>query len=191
VQGSRGGVVSASKQLTRRQDGPQRGGKKALPTQRRIKLAGVFPDKELQSLSVQFRFDAAAARRHMRELGSGTSRGIGHSDPRPADWAKSDLKNYDFLVGQIGEVRRGQDYIDVSSLSRHDLVDLWDFSRHEADQALRFIDHLQVGGSHLKGETATYLTDKYRLKGRFCGYLSQQLEPMITTEMIDDYERSD
>ena len=110
--------------------------------------------------------------------------------PVRTDWAKSDLKNYDFLVGQIVEVRRGRGYIDVSSLNKNDLVDLWDFSSHEADQSLRFIDHLQIGDSHLKGETANYLTDKYSLKGRFCGYLSKQLEPMITTEMLADYERA-
>lgn len=165
----------------------------ASPTRPRqqIKIAGAFSGQELQSLSVQFRLDAAAARKQVQALKSGVAKGMGHDDPRPADWAQSDLKNYDFIVSQIGtESKRTLGRIDVSSLSDNDLVDLWDFSRHEADQAVRFIDHLQVGGSPIKGEAASYLTGNYNLKARFCAHLAAKLEPMITPEMLDNYERS-
>ncbi len=164
---------------------------RAARPQSQIQVASAFSGQELQNLSIQFRLDAAAARKQVQALKSGASRGIGHSDPRSADWARSDLKNYDFIGSQIGtESKRALGRIEVSSLSDNDLVDLWDFSRHEADQAVRFIDHLQVGESHLKGATANYLTDKYKLKGQFCAHLAAQLEPMITPEMIDSYERS-
>ena len=86
-------------------------------------------------MSVQLRLGAAAVSRQIRELNGSASRGIGHSDPRPLDWARSDRKNTEFLVNQLAEIRRGQEYLDTRTLSKAELVDLWDFARFEADRA--------------------------------------------------------
>ena len=157
----------------------------ALPTQRQVKLTQDFSSEELQTLSVQLRLGAAAASRQIRELNGGVSRGIGHSDPRPLDWARSDRKNYEFLVNQVAEARRGRGYLDTKVLNKAELVDLWDFARFEADRAMRNIDHLQSGLSHLKGPTAEYLTQRHRLEARFYSFVAGQVETMIPSEKIE------
>ena len=136
-------------------------------------------------MSVQLRLGAAAVSRQIRELNGSASRGIGHSDPRPLDWARSDRKNTEFLVNQLAEIRRGQGYLDTRTLSKAELVDLWDFARFEADRAMRNIDHLQAGLSHLKGPTAEYLTGRHQLEARFYSFLAGQVEPMIPSEKIE------
>lgn len=156
-----------------------------LPTQRQIKLTNDFSVEELQIMSVQLRLGAAAVSRQIRELNGGASRGIGHSDPRPLDWARSDRKNYEFLVNQLDEARRGRGYLDTKALNKAELVDLWGFARFEADRAMRNIDHLQSGLSHLKGPTAAYLTERHRLEARFYSFVAGQVEPMIPPEKIE------
>ena len=69
-------------------------------------------------------------------------------------------------------------------------MDLWEFSRFEADRALRNIDHLQSGLSHLKGPTADYLAERHRLEARFYTFLAGQLEPLVTPEMQEKYLNS-
>lgn len=155
-----------------------------LPTQRQVKLSQNFSSEELQTMSVQLRLGAAAVSRQIRALSGGVSRGIGHSDPRPLDWARSDWKNYEFLVSQLNEARRGREYLDTTALNKAELVDLWDFARFEADRAMRNIDHLQSGLSHLKGATAEYLTERHRLEARFYSFVAGQVEPMIPSEKI-------
>ena len=136
-------------------------------------------------MSVQLRLGAAAVSRQIRELNGGVSRGIGHSDPRPLDWARSDRKNYKFLVSQLDEARRDRGYLDTRALNKAELVDLCDFARYEADRALRNIDQLQFGLSHLKGPTTEYLVDRHRLEARFYSFLAGQLETMIPSEKIE------
>ena len=158
-----------------------------LPTQRQIRISGAFSDEELQTLSVQLRLGAAAVARRLRELNSGVSPGIGHSDPRPIDWARADQKNYQFLVAALDEARPGRGALDTGPLRNNELVDLWEFSRFEADRAMRNIDHLTSGLSHLKGPTADYLVGRHMLEARFYSFLADQLEPLLTPEMIDAY----
>ena len=81
--------------------------------------------------------------------------------------------------------------IDTSPLSGDELVDLYEFSRFEADRVERNIDHLSRGLSHLKGPTAGYLIGKHRVKQRFYNHLAASLEPMVTDEMRDDYMQWD
>lgn len=61
-----------------------------LPSQRQIRITNDFTSEELQRLSIQLRLGAAAVSRHIREVSSGAARGLGHSDPRPLDWAELD-----------------------------------------------------------------------------------------------------
>jgi hypothetical protein len=159
-----------------------------LPTQRQIRITDAFSDEELQTLSVQLRLGAAAVARRLRELNSGVSPGIGHSDPRPIDWARSDQKNYQFLVAVLDEARRGRGAVDTGPLRNNELVDLWEFASFEADRAMRNIDHLTSGLSHLQGPTADYLVGRHKLEARFYSFLADQLEPMLTPEMIDAYD---
>jgi hypothetical protein len=163
------------------------GVRESLPNQRQVKLANDFTPEELQTISVQLRLGAAAASRQVRELSGGASRGIGHSDPRPLDWAKLDQRNFQFLAGQVARARRGGGYIDTSSLKKEALFDLWEFSKFEADRAHRNIDHLFSGGSHLRGPTAEYLAERHKLDARFYTFLAHQIEPMITPEMVEAY----
>ena len=136
---------------------------------------------------MQLRLGAAAVSRQIRELGSGANRGLGHSDPRPLDWAKLDQRNFQFLADQVARARRGGGYIDTSSLKKEALFDLWEFSKFEADRAHRNIDHLFSGGSHLRGPTAEYLAERHKLDARFYTFLAHQIEPMITPEMVEAY----
>lgn len=163
------------------------GVRESLPNQRQIKLAHDFTPEELQTISVQLRLGAAAASRQVRELSGGASRGIGHSDPRPLDWAKSDQQNFQFLADQVTRARREEGTIETSSLTKEALFDLWEFSNFEADRAHRNIDHLFSGGSHLRGPTAEYLAERHKLDARFYTFLARQLEPMITPEMVEEY----
>lgn len=158
-----------------------------LPTQRQIKAGNEFTPDELQKLSIQLGLGAAAVSRHIRELNSGTQRGIGYNDPRPLDWAKLDRQNFQFLADQVARARRDRGYIDTSSLKKEELFDLWEFSNFEADRAHRNIDHLFSGSSHLKGPTAEYLAERHKLNARFYTFLARQLEPMITPEMYEKY----
>lgn len=157
---------------------------KPLPTQRQIKISNDFTPEELRTISIQLGFGAAAVSRHICELKSESSRGVGHSDPRPLDWAQLDQKNFQFLANQVAKARGGEGYIDTSSLKSDELFDLWEFSKFEADRAQRNIDHLFSGGSHLKGPTAEYLADRHKLEARFYTFMAGQLEPMITPDML-------
>ncbi|MCB0190377.1 MAG: hypothetical protein KDJ65_00385 [Anaerolineae bacterium] len=163
----------------------ERTGQSPLPTQRQIKITNDFSAEELQTISVQLRLGVAAVSRQIRELNGGALRGIGHSDPRPLDWARSDRKNFEFLVSQLDEARRGRGYLDTTALNKAELVDLWDFARFEADRAMRNIDHLQSGLSHLKGPTAEYLTGRHQLEARFYSFVAGQVETMIPPEKIE------
>lgn len=158
---------------------------KSLPTQRQIKMTNEFSAQELQTLAVQLRLGEAAAARQIQTLNSKSSRGVGHSDPRPLDWARSDQQHFHFLGQQVRRARRGDGYLDTSGLKDEALVDLWEFASFEADRALRNIDHLQAGLSHLKGQTADYLTGRHRLAARFYTFLAGQLEPLIMPKMQD------
>jgi hypothetical protein len=158
-----------------------------LLTQRQIKVSNEFTPDELQTISVQLRLGTAAAARHIRELESGTRRGIGYSDPRLLDWARLDQQNFQFLIDQVAKARRNGGYIDTSSLKQDELFDLWEFSKFEADRAHRNIDHLFSGGSHLKGPTAEYTAKQHKLDARFYTFLADRLEPMITPEMVAEY----
>ena len=157
----------------------------SLPTQRQVKLPPAFSDEELQSLSVQLRLGEAAAARRLRELNSGVERGIGWSDPRPDDWARADQKNYHFLVSALDGARRGEGYLDTTGLKSDEMADLWEFARFEADRALRNIDHLNAGLSHLKGPTADYLVSRHKLEARFFTCLAAQLETVIPRQEIE------
>jgi len=161
--------------------------RQSLPTQRHVRIVDDFTSEELQRMSVQLALGGAAAARQLQELTSGSQRGIGHSDPRPADWAKADLQHFRFLADQLARVRRGDRYLDTSALKSNDLVDLWEFAKFEADRAQRNIDHLRSGLSHLKGPTADYLVAGHQLEARFYTLLVGQLEPLISTEMVDRY----
>ena len=185
--GTRKNVKSQAEPQARffEQTGPA-GKKEKPPARNRINLANVFSADELQQLSTQLLLGSAAARRQLKLLGSGASRGLGHSDPRVRDWVEQDRHNFRFLSEQVSQARRGQSEIDLSSLKNGERVDLWEFSKFEADRALRNIDHLQSGWSHLKGPTAAYLTGNHQLEARFFTHLAAQLEPTITTTMRDE-----
>lgn len=152
------------------------------PAQRQIDLSGDFTPEELDKLTVELHLGAAATSRHLRELSSGSSRGIDHSDPRSMDWAQLDRQQYHFLVDQLRRARRGAGYIDTSSLQKGQLVELWRFARFEADRAHRNIDHLTSGLSHLKGPTAGYLAEGHKLQARFYTFLTGHLERIIPAE---------
>jgi len=163
-------------------------------TPRHISISGLFTDEELNTLHVELLFNQAATARQLRELSSGASRGFDFKEPRAADHLRSDKKNYDFLIGTLrtakygrGIDNRGVGYIDTSSLSNEDLVDLYEFSRFETDRLARQTDHLAQDLSHVKGPTADYIIGKHRVEARFYHHLASQLEPLITTEMQDDY----
>ncbi|MFC1975326.1 hypothetical protein ACFLXQ_02885 [Chloroflexota bacterium] len=156
----------------------------AVPTQRRASLGQAFSPDELSKLSVQLRFGLAAANRHVRTLGRGGSRDIGHGDPRPSDWARLDVKQFEFLTNQLAIARRGDGVIDLASLKRGELVDLWEFLRFEADRALRNIDHLQTPGGPIRGETADYLAQNHKLEARFFTHLANQIETLFPAENI-------
>jgi hypothetical protein len=157
---------------------------KALPNQRQIYITRAFTPEELDKVVVKLHLGAAATKRHVSELNGGRSRGIGHSDPRPLDWARSDQQQYDFLIDQLRRARRGHGYIDTRSLKKDELAELWEFARFEADRAHRNIDHLTSGLSHLKGPTAEYLAQGHRLEARFYNFLAEQLETIIPSESL-------
>ncbi|MFN8459283.1 MAG: hypothetical protein U0401_32300 [Anaerolineae bacterium] len=163
-------------------------------TPRQISLSGLFTNEELNTLTVELLFNQAATARQLRELASGTSRSPDFKDPRAADHLRSDKKNYDFLIGALREAKygRGLDrygvgYIDTSSLSDEELVDLHEFARFEVDRLSRHIDQLAQNLSHIKGPTADYIIGKHQVEARFYHCLASQLEPLITPEMQDDY----
>jgi hypothetical protein len=155
-----------------------------LPTQRQIKISGDFSPRQLQRLSVQLKLGTAATARHIRLLNREMTRGIGYTDPRPLDWAQSDRRQYEFLIGQLDRVKGGKGYIDTSALKRDQVAELWEFARFEADRAHRNIDHLRSGSSHLKGPTAGHLTKRYKLEARFYEFLAGQLETLIPPEEL-------
>ncbi len=156
----------------------------SLPNRRQISLTRGFTPDELDKLAVQLYLGAAATRRHVHELSSRHSRDIGHGDPRPLDWAQLDQRQYQFLTDQLRRARRGNGYIDTSSLQKKELVQLWEFARFEGDRAHRNIDHLTTGLSHLKGPTADYLAGGHKLEARFYNFLADQLETIIPKDML-------
>lgn len=156
----------------------------SLPGQGQIKLSRYFTPVELDKLAVQLHLGETATTRHVRELTNRQTRGIGHSDPRPIDWAQSDQQQYRFLIGQLRRARRGNGYLDTSALKKNERVELWEFARFEADRAQRNIDHLTAGLSHLKGPTADYLVKGHQLEARFYGFLAEQLEQIIPAKAL-------
>lgn len=158
---------------------------KPLPTQWQVNVLGAFTPDELQAISIQFRFGAAAATRHVQMLGTGTSRGITHSDPRPLDWTRSDLEQYQFLINQLTGARRGRGYLDLSSLSKRQLVELWEFARFEQERANRNIDHLSTPLGPIQGPSAEYLIGKHKLEARFFNHLAAHLETLVPAEELD------
>lgn len=168
----------------------------SLKNQRQIDISGLFTESELDSLTVQLHLNQATALRHMRSLQE-KHNAVDYSDPRHKSHVCSDYKNYGYLIQELRKAKSGRGLdqsgvgrIDTSSLSNNALVDLYEFSRFEADRVGRNIDHLKQGLSHLKGPTADYLTGKHRQEVRFYNHLAACLEPMITPEMQDDFNRS-
>lgn len=161
-------------------------------TQPQIKMSDQFNEEEIQRLSLHLRLGAAAVARHIRELGSGAPRGLGHRDPRPLDWAQLDQEQHHFLIGQLTEARRGRGYLDVGGLNTEQQVELWRFARFEADRALRNIDHLAtpgnpvrpVGGPAGESPTADYLSAGHKLEARFYTYLANQLEKIVPASRL-------
>jgi hypothetical protein len=158
-------------------------------TRCRIILGKDFSPKEMGKLSVQLRLGLAAATRHLRALDRGASRDTGHGDPRPADWARLDRRQFEFLTNQVSKARRArgrgkQGYLDLSSLKRGELVELWEFLRFEADRALRNVDHLQTPGSGIGGAAADYLAHNHKLEARFYTHLANQIEAIFPAENI-------
>jgi hypothetical protein len=89
------------------------------------------------------------------------------------------------LVNQLVEARRGSGYLDTSSLSKKQLIDLWEFARFEIDRANRNIDHFNVPGGPIGGETAEYLVGKHKLEVRFFNLVATQIERMVPAEELD------
>jgi hypothetical protein len=146
-----------------------------------------FTPAELQTISIQLRLGTADSSRRLREAGLGISRGIGHGDPRPLDWVESDRKNFQFLVAQLTEARRGRGILDLSALNKHEVVDLWEFCRFEADRARRNIDHLSVPGGSIGGPTAAYLIGNHKLEARFFSHIAANIEKIVPAEELDEY----
>jgi hypothetical protein len=163
---------------------PEEGQK--LPTQWQVDLSQGFTPEELQLISIQLRLGGAAASRHLRDLGAGLRRGIGHGDPRPLDWIQADHQNFEFLVRQLSEARRGRGALDLSSLKKERLIDLWEFCRFETERAHRNIDHLTVPGGGIAGPTATYLIGNHQLEARFFSHIAAEIERLVPAEALND-----
>jgi hypothetical protein len=159
-----------------------------LPTQHQIVVGRAFSPEELGQLQTTALLSSVATQRQLEARRLNAARGHLHSDPRAQDWMTQDLNNFRFVSRQLGQARRNGGKLDTAALDEAELLDLWEFSRFEADRALRNVDHLLSGWSHLKGETADYLGGQLRLEARFYSYLAQQLEPRITPELRDKYE---
>jgi len=157
---------------------------KSGPTQRQVRLGQQFKPEQLSKLSVQLRLGLAAATRHVRILDSGAARDIGHGDPRPSDWARLDVRQFEILTRQLSKARREDGVMDLSSLKGGELVELWEFSRFEADRALRNIDHLQTPGTGIGGASAQYLVKNHKLEARFYTHLANQIESIFPAENI-------
>jgi len=110
---------------------------------------------------------------------------VGHTDPRPPDWAKLDRQCYSFLVRQMSQARQGRGHLDVAGLSRQEQLDLWEFARHEADRQGRQIDYFSGPESGIRGETADYLVGNHKLLGRFYTHLAGQLEAILPVEDVE------
>ncbi|GAB4437477.1 MAG: hypothetical protein Kow0031_19280 [Anaerolineae bacterium] len=162
-----------------------------LPTQYHINIGSAFSPEEIDRLQTTALLSSVAAKRQLEARRLNAERGHGHSDPRAQDWMTQDLNNFRFVSRQLGQARRNGGKLDTSALDEAELLDLWEFSRFEADRALRNVDHLLSGWSHLKGETADYLGGQLRQEARFYSFLAQQLEPRITPELRDKYQSWD
>ncbi len=183
--------VRVEKKTQPSKDDPTTSGKDKMnerqPPAERVKteksaLTAAFSREELARMGTLTLLGSAAVGRQLQLLKAGASRGIGHSDPRPQDWLTQDRQNFRFLSRQLSGGG-----LDTRGLNEAERVDLWEFARFEADRALRNIDHLQSGWSHLQGETAAYMTRDHRLEARFYTWLADQLEPRITPELRDKY----
>ena len=146
------------------------------PTQRQIKVKGAFSDKQLERLYIQISLGEAGTRRHVQMTGRGYKRGRLHQDPRPLDWARLDLAQYEFLTEQLRAARRSEGYIDTGGLSKTELSDLWQFLNFETDRAHRQIDHLNIPGWPVGPPASNYLIGKHKLEARFYSYLASQIE---------------
>jgi hypothetical protein len=159
---------------------------KPLPTQRHINVVKDFTPAELQTISIQLRLGTADSSRRLREAGFGISRGIGHGDPRPLDWVESDRKNFQFLVAQLTEARRGRGTLDLAGLNKGEVIDLWEFCRFEADRARRNMDRLGVPGGSIGGPTAAYLMGNHQVEARFFSHVAAHIEKMVPAEELDE-----
>ncbi len=171
--------------------GAENKSREKLPTQYQIALGNAFSPEEIDRLQTTALLSSVAAKRQLEARRLNAERGHGHSDPRAQDWMTQDLNNFRFVSRQLGQARRNGGKLDASALDEAELLDLWEFSRFEADRALRNVDHLLSGWSHLKGETADYLGGQLRQEARFYSFLAQQLEPRITPELRDKYQSWD
>ncbi len=159
--------------------------KRTKPIDRKVTVADKFTSDELSALFVQFHYGAAAVNRAIKENQQRVELGIGHSDPRPMDWARQDQKHFHFLIDQLSAVRtKGQKQLDLSSLADNDVVDLYEFNQFEAERHHRNIDHLTGKLSHLNGSSAEYMTRRHTLQANFHSYLADQIEPFITVDML-------
>jgi len=174
-------AAAALKPVKRHQEESQK-----LPSQWQVDLRQGFTPEELQLISIQLRLGGAAASRQLRELGAGIQRGVGHGDPRPQDWIQADHQQFEFLVQQLTEARRGRGWLDLSSLKKDRLIDLWEFCRFETARAHRNIDHLNVPGGGIAGPTADYLIGNYKLEARFFSHIAAHIERLAPVEMLDD-----
>ena len=156
-----------------------------LPKESEVNLSNRFTQKELQQISIQLRLGAAAVERHLRQLRGKMPHSRDQRDPRPPDWARADRKEFRFLVDQLAEARRGRGALDLSSLKSKDIINLWEFSRYEADRSLRNIDHFSQPSGSISGPTAAYLADSHKLMAHFYTHLADHLEMMIPLETIE------
>ena len=152
---------------------------------RLIKLPAFSP-KELDSLYVQLSLAQAALRRHLKARQEGFDPGPLHREPRPPDWARLDLRQYDFLARQLKAARQGKKQIDTSGLSKQGLSDLWAFAGYEAERAQRRIDQLQIPGGPIGPPTSDYLVKKHKLEAQFHSALAAGIEQMMPIRKLHE-----
>ncbi len=152
---------------------------------RLIKLPAFSP-QELDSLYVQLSLAQAALRRHLKARQEGFDPGPLHREPRPPDWARLDLQQYDFLARQLKAARQGKKQIDTSGLSKQGLSDLWAFAGYEAERAQRRIDQLQIPGGPIRPPTSDYLVKKHKLETQFHSALAAGIEQMMPIRKLHE-----
>lgn len=158
-----------------------------LPRDTAVRVDPAFSPAELQQVSIQLLLGEAAVKRHLRQRDSATL-SLDQRDPRPLDWAQSDQRCYDFLIGALRQARNGSGLIDLSGLDGEQRLELWEFSSHEAERLLRNLEHLQSGGSGVGGATSEYLTKNHQLLSRFYNHLAGQIEPLLPRDEMESIQ---